>query len=95
MEEECRLTTIDNPFSPFDEFEDWQTFDEVEKQYYTLNYLATIATMFMNSLDLDKETAFALAKDEIVRLNVLGVHMKITKKQADFLMNSRNKSNKI
>lgn len=32
------LTTKDNPFDPFDSFDDWFAFD-CEKQYFTCSYL--------------------------------------------------------
>ena len=35
------LTTKDNPFDPFDEFEDWKKFDE-QNGYFTLNLVARL-----------------------------------------------------
>ena len=28
MEKECMLTTIDNPFDPFEQFDEWLMFDK-------------------------------------------------------------------
>ena len=39
---ECMLTTFDNPFNPFEQFVQWRLFD-IEKGYYTCEYLARIA----------------------------------------------------
>ena len=36
------LTTIDNPFNPFDQFDEWFAYD-VSKGYHTCSYLARIA----------------------------------------------------
>ena len=38
--EESMLTTIDNPYDPFEEFDDWRSYDEREG-HYTLAYLAS------------------------------------------------------
>ena len=36
------ITTIDNPFNPFTQYDEWLAFDE-QMGYYTNNYLARIA----------------------------------------------------
>ena len=36
--QQVNITTIDNPFDPFDEFDKWFDFD-IEKGYYTCNKL--------------------------------------------------------
>ena len=36
------ITTIDNPFDPFEQFEDWNRFDE-DHGYFTLSYLERVA----------------------------------------------------
>lgn len=89
-----KLTTIDNPWSPFDEYEKWETFDENDKQYYTNEYLARITQMFEDDLELDEETAYELAIDEIVKHNVLGVYRKIDRNEAEKLKKSRNSTEK-
>lgn len=89
--EEVNLTTFDNPFSPFDEFDQWQEFDLHERNYNTNEYLARITQMYENDLDLTEEEAYQLALNEIVRLNVLGIYMKITREEAERLKETRNK----
>ena len=42
MAKKCMLTTIDNPFDPFEQFTSWLLFDE-EKGYHSCPYLGTIA----------------------------------------------------
>lgn len=38
----CALTTIDNPYDPFDQFTEWMLYDE-EKGYHSTSYLGRIA----------------------------------------------------
>ena len=47
------LSTIDNPYDPFDQFTSWYLFD-VEKGYNTSSYLARIAKL-SNSLSQKEE----------------------------------------
>jgi hypothetical protein len=74
------VTTIDNPFDPFTQFDDWHRFDS-DKHYYTCEYIARIAK---TSNDLDEEAysnAIDEAVDSIVRLNVNGLYKKVYEKQ--------------
>lgn len=75
MIEQVMLTTIDNPFDPFTQFEDWYAFD-VEKGYNTCAYLARIAKTSDELSPQDEELAIQLAIDEIVKLNILGIYKK-------------------
>lgn len=72
------LTTIDNPFDPFKEFEDWYMYDE-DKGYHSCAYLARIAKTSDNLSGEEDEIAIESAIDEIVELNVLGIYKKVTK----------------
>ena len=73
---ECMLTTIDNPFSPFTQWDEWNRFDE-DKEYYTCAYLARIVKTSPELSEADNQLALEEAIDEIVRLNVLGVYKKV------------------
>ena len=70
------LTTNDNPYDPFDEFDEWFMFD-VEQGYYTCAYLARIAkiTEDMSQIERDRETDRAI--DEIITLNPLGIYKRV------------------
>ena len=53
------LSTIDNPFNPFDDFDNWFLFD-CEKGYYSLSRIARLSN---TSEDMsDKEEAIATEK---------------------------------
>ena len=41
---QCRLTTFDNPFDPFEQFTSWLLYDK-EKGYNTSEYLARIVNV--------------------------------------------------
>lgn len=70
------LTTVDNPYNPFTEFEEWLAFDR-RSGYNTLEFLARIVTTSPELSDADQERAIEDAMDEIVRENVNGMYRKV------------------
>lgn len=70
------LTTVDNPHSPFDEWDQWFFWD-ARAGYNTPGLLARIAMVSDELSDLDYNLAITKAIEEIVRENVSGVHMKV------------------
>lgn len=73
------LTTIDNPFDPFTEFDAWFQFDE-EKGHHTCQFLAKVSRTSSEMSDSDYEKEIDRAIDEIVKYNVRGIDRKVTKK---------------
>ena len=72
------LTTIDNPYDPFDEFDKWYDYD-VRAGHNTCSYLARIAkTSSSLSEDLNREET-ERAIDEICEINVNGLFRKVIK----------------
>lgn len=80
MAEVC-LTTVDNPYSPFSEWENWFEFD-VSKGYNTCQFLARIAKSSDELSDAEEERIIDDAIDEIVTINALGLYKKV--KKGDF-----------
>ena len=78
MSKECMLTTIDNPFDPFEQFTSWLMFD-IEKGYNSCSYLARIVNLSddMTQKEMDEEIDRAI--DEIITLNPLGIYIKATR----------------
>ena len=78
MSKECMLTTIDNPFDPFEQFTSWLMFD-IEKGYNSCSYLARIVNLSddMTQKEMDEEIDRAI--DEIITLNPLGIYIKVTR----------------
>lgn len=70
------LTTVDNPYNPFTQFDEWRVFDE-SHGYHTLSLLARIVVTSDELSEADQSLAIELAIDEIVRENVSGVHRKV------------------
>lgn len=73
---EYMLTTVDNPFDPFDQFDEWLAYDST-LGHNTPGYLAAIATTSDELSDLDLFLATQDAIDEIARENVFGIHRKV------------------
>ena len=70
------LTTIDNPFNPFTQWNDWLRYDE-DKKYYTCGYLARIVKAADDLTDEENDRLTEYAIDEIVQLNINGLYKKI------------------
>lgn len=67
------LTTTDNPFDPYTEYDQWRQWDE-DKGYFTESYLARIANV---QVDMEEQEATILideAKEQIINNNVLGIY---------------------
>ena len=75
---ECRLTTIDNPFDPFTQFDDWFLFD-TEKGYNSCSRLDRIANLSdeMSEVEINEEIERAI--DEIVKHDFLNIYKKAIK----------------
>ena len=61
MSNNFMLTTFDNPYDPFEQFNEWFMFD-VEKGYYSCNKLARIANVTdeMTQKEIEEETNRAI-----------------------------------
>lgn len=73
---ECRLTTIDNPFDPFNDFTSWFLFD-VEKGYHSCAYLARIANVSDDLTDEESAKEIERAIDEIIKYDFMNVYKKV------------------
>lgn len=79
MDYECALTTIDNPFDPFEQFDSWFLFD-VEKGYNSCAYLARIARTSEQFTDEENNQEIERAIDEIIKYDFMHVYKKLKKK---------------
>ena len=79
---ETMLTTIDNPFDPFEQFTSWFLFD-VEKGYNSCGRLMRIANVSEDMSSKEYNEAIDLAIDKLISLDFLGIYQKVTKETDD------------
>lgn len=73
---EYMLTTVDNPYDPFTQFDEWYVWDQ-NAGYCTPGLLARLAYTSDEISEADQHAAVQQAVDEIAKENVSGVHRKI------------------
>lgn len=78
MAEDYMLTTIDNPYNPFTNFDEWYAYD-VQHGYDTCGYIARIANVSYALPDLDNEEEIDRAITDIIIHNSYGFYKIITK----------------
>lgn len=81
MAAKCALTTIDNPYDPFEQFIPWFLFDE-ERGYHSSSYLARIARTSEQLSDEENNREIERAIDEIVKYDFMNIYKKVTKDSA-------------
>lgn len=72
----ARITTIDNPYNPQDEFSQWFLFD-VNNGYNTCAYLSRIAKTSDQLSDEENETENERAIDEIIKYDFQNIYKKV------------------
>lgn len=77
---EYMLTTFDNPFDPFTQWDEWYAWD-LNAGYHTPGLLARISKSSDELAEADQHLAVQQAIDEIVRENVSGMHRKVLRGQ--------------
>lgn len=73
------LTTWDNPYSPFTQYDQWYAYDR-GMGYFTPEYLARIAETSIALSDEQNDKIIDDAINEIVSYNVLGIYRKVYEK---------------
>ena len=76
---EVAITTIDNPYDPFTQFDSWFLFD-VEKGYNSCGYLDRIANTSDALSDEENEDEIERAIDEIIKYDFMNVYKKVYRK---------------
>lgn len=72
----CMLTTIDNPFDPFKDFDSWFLYD-CEKGYNSCSYLARIARTSEQFSEEENDEEIERAIDEIISYDFMNIYKKV------------------
>lgn len=72
------LTTYDNPYDPFTEFDEWYAYD-VRSGHNSASLLGRIAVVDDDLSDVDIQLAVEQGIDEIVQENFNGLYRKVSK----------------
>lgn len=75
---ESMLTTVDNPFDPFDNYDEWYAYDS-QVGHHTPSFLARVTVLSDELSEEDQGLAIEEAIDEIVSENVSGLYKKVTR----------------
>lgn len=75
---EYMLTTVDNPFNPFTQFDEWMQYD-IRLGYNTASFLDRITIISNDISEPDQRLAIQAAIDEIVHENVSGMWRKVSR----------------
>jgi hypothetical protein len=82
MIKDCMLSTVDNPYDPFEQFNLWLMFDK-EKGYDSCERLARLVNLTddMTQKEIDEETERAI--DELIKLDFTDTFIKVYKESTD------------
>lgn len=89
MSQQVALTTTDNPFDVFTQFDEWNAWD-LEHGYCTCAYLARIVRSSDELSVADQDLALEYGIDEIIREDPLGLWKKVVLNVEDEEQNSES-----
>ena len=87
MEKAFMLTTIDNPFDPFNDFKNWYMFD-CEKGHNTSARLARIVNIDSEMTQKEVDDEMDRAMDLIVKFDLEDKFIKVEEKQTATVINA-------
>ena len=77
MLRKVNITTIDNPFDPFDDFTSWFMFD-TEKGYYTSSKVARLTNLRDDMTEKEESEEIERAIDRLIEIDPLDIYIKVT-----------------
>ncbi|MBR6640579.1 MAG: hypothetical protein IKL08_00070 [Clostridia bacterium] len=78
MLRQTSITTIDNPFDPFDESDSWLMFD-TEKGYYSNSKLARLVNLTEEMTEKEELEEIERAIDRLIEIDPLDIYKKVVK----------------
>lgn len=78
MLRKVNITTIDNPFDPFDDFASWFMFD-VEKGYYTSSKVARLTKLTDDMTEKEENEEVERAIDRLIEIDPLDIYIKVVR----------------
>jgi hypothetical protein len=78
MSKQISITTIDNPFNPFDDFISWFLFD-IEKGYNTCSKLARLSNLTDEMTDKEEIEEIERTINRLIEIDPLDIYVKIYK----------------
>ena len=78
MDTEIMLTTFDNPYDPFDDFDQWYSYDK-QMHHDTCEKIARIARSFEDFSTIEEKQETERAIDEIIDNDFLNKYVKVTR----------------
>lgn len=76
------ITTIDNPFDPFEDFTSWYDYD-TEKGYYSCNKIARLINIEDEMSEQEKDEELERAINRLIEIDPLDIYTKFVKTVAD------------
>ena len=76
MSRQINITTIDNPFDPFDDFTSWFMFD-TEKGYYTSSKVARLTNLRDDMTEKEETEEVERAIDRLIEIDPLDIYKKL------------------
>ena len=81
MDNDYLLTTIDNPYDPFEQFSLWLLFDK-EQGYNTIDYLGRVLKLTPEMTRKEEEEAYDQAVDIIIANDFLNIYKRVFRQNA-------------
>lgn len=76
MAKQYALTTIDNPYNPFDDFTNWFKFDN-DHGYGTCSYLARVSPSSSYFTDMENDQITNESIDQIIALDPFNIYKRV------------------